>query len=84
MYVEQRILTAVTDKKTVNFYVQWQVFLAFVSAIKNHRRMMERRKVEPSQIYIQIGSLVDFCYASLQDSRACSGCHQNYRNRNQQ
>ena len=73
-----------TDIKTVYFYVYWQIFLAFVGAIENHRRMVERRKIQPSQIHIEVGSLVDFRNAFLQNSRACSGSHQNDRHCNQQ
>ena len=84
MHIEQRVMTAMTDIETVYFYVQRKVFFALVGAIEHHRRMMERRKIEPSQIHIQVGPLVDFCHAFLQDSRAGFGCHQNDRYGNQQ
>ena len=72
-------LTAVTDKETVDFDTQRQVFFALVSVIENHRRMIERGEVEPSQIHIQVGPLIDFLHASLQDSRTGPGRHQNNR-----
>ncbi len=73
-----------TYKETVYLYVQWQVFSALVGVVKIHRRMVERRKIEPSQVHIPIGPLIDLLHAFVQDSRADSWCHQNNRHRSQQ
>ena len=84
MHVDQRVLTAMTYKETVDFDVQRQVLFALVGAIENHRRMMERGKIEPSQIHIEVGPLIGYLHTFLQDSRASTGCHQDDRYGNQQ
>ena len=39
-----------TDKEAVNLYLYRQVLLAFVGAVKYHRRMVKRREADLSQV----------------------------------
>ena len=84
MRVEQRVLTAVADEEAVYFDVQRQVSSAFVGAIENHRGMVEGGEIEPSQIHVQVGPLIDLRHASVQNRRSGAGRHQNDRHGYQQ
>ena len=83
LHVNERVLPAMTHIETVYFYVHRQVFFALVGAVENLRRMVERREIEPSQVHVPVGPLVDLLHGSAQDGRAGSGRHQDHRCRNQ-
>ena len=47
-----------TDEEAVNLYADGQICFAFIRAVKNHRRMMERREIEVSEVDVEIGLFV--------------------------
>ena len=58
MYIDQRVLPAMADEEAVYLHRYRQIRLPFVRTIEHHRRMMERREIEPTEVDIPIGLLV--------------------------
>ena len=70
MYVQQRILAPVADKKTVYLHVHRKVLFTFVCAVQKSGRLVERGEVNSSQVHVQICTLIDLFDAFLQGGRA--------------
>ena len=68
--IDQRILSAMTDKEAVHPHIQRQVRMPFVGMVEHHWRMMKRRQIEVTQIDIIARVLVGQFNPFLQYLRA--------------
>ena len=55
-----------TDKQAVYLYRQGQVFPALDCVVEHYRRMMKRREIDPTKVYIVVGSLIGDSHTFLQ------------------
>ena len=47
-----------TDEEAIYLYLDGQVCFAFVRTVEYHRRMMEGREIETSEVNVEIGLFV--------------------------